>query len=230
LNKVLKKEMLKGQPDILEINRLRRQLLFHSYLWDKRLVFAAKSDRSHHESHNFRYGDYNGNINCVNGLAKPNGITKPQDGNSGNEFADKDPQENIYARNYPAVDANNTDSNHDQQMATSELDYLERDIKTPLYSSISVNEELVPMETDLDARRTFSEGHFPSLLDVTNALEMKWAGKDDPFSSKSTMPDSVAPSDDSEQLGDATPSYATVMLNKLATVQYYEYHLYSFEG
>jgi 1-phosphatidylinositol-3-phosphate 5-kinase len=215
LNKVLKKEMLKGQPDILEINRLRRQLLFHSYLWDKRLIFAAKSDRSHHESHNFRYGDYNGNINSVNGLAESNGITKPQIENSGNEVADKDPQENIYARNYPAVDANNTDSNHDQQMATSELDYLERDIKTPLYSSISVNEELVPMETDLVARRTFSEGHFPSLLDVTNALELKWAGKDDPCSSKSTMPDSVAPSDDSEQLGDVTPSYATVMLNKL---------------
>ncbi|XVF25289.1 hypothetical protein REPUB_Repub13aG0200500 [Reevesia pubescens] len=48
LQKALKREVRKGQPviDILEINRLRRQLLFQSYMWDHRLVFVANLDYS----------------------------------------------------------------------------------------------------------------------------------------------------------------------------------------
>lgn len=36
-----------GQPviDILEVNRLKRQILFLSYLWDQRLIFAANSTK-----------------------------------------------------------------------------------------------------------------------------------------------------------------------------------------
>lgn len=43
LQKILNQEAKKGQYtiDILEINRLRRQLLFQSYVWDHRLVYAA---------------------------------------------------------------------------------------------------------------------------------------------------------------------------------------------
>ncbi|KAK4269012.1 hypothetical protein QN277_022222 [Acacia crassicarpa] len=45
LHKILNQEKRKGQPrvDILEINRLRRQLLFQSYMWDNRLIYAASS-------------------------------------------------------------------------------------------------------------------------------------------------------------------------------------------
>ncbi|KAJ8560901.1 hypothetical protein K7X08_027091 [Anisodus acutangulus] len=43
LQKILTKEAKKAQPvvDIFEINRLRRQLIFQSYMWDHRLVYAA---------------------------------------------------------------------------------------------------------------------------------------------------------------------------------------------
>ncbi|KAI3684120.1 hypothetical protein L6452_33339 [Arctium lappa] len=43
LQKILNQEAKKSQPivDIFEINRLRRQLLFQSYVWDHRLVYAA---------------------------------------------------------------------------------------------------------------------------------------------------------------------------------------------
>ncbi|KAI3524910.1 hypothetical protein L1887_03579 [Cichorium endivia] len=46
LKKILNHEVKKGQPmiDILEINRLRRQLLFQSYMWDHRLVYASSVD------------------------------------------------------------------------------------------------------------------------------------------------------------------------------------------
>ncbi|KAL7607031.1 hypothetical protein Lser_V15G17235 [Lactuca serriola] len=46
LKKILHHEVKKGQPiiDILEINRLRRQLLFQSYMWDHRLVYASNVD------------------------------------------------------------------------------------------------------------------------------------------------------------------------------------------
>ncbi|CAI9783424.1 unnamed protein product [Fraxinus pennsylvanica] len=43
---MLYKEVKAEQPaiDILEINRLRRQLVFHSYVWDQRLIHISKSD------------------------------------------------------------------------------------------------------------------------------------------------------------------------------------------
>ncbi|KAI3922576.1 hypothetical protein MKX01_006265, partial [Papaver californicum] len=46
LQKALNGEEKKGQPiiDIIEINRLRRQLIFNIYLWDQCLVYAASSD------------------------------------------------------------------------------------------------------------------------------------------------------------------------------------------
>ncbi|KAG8376278.1 hypothetical protein BUALT_Bualt09G0046600 [Buddleja alternifolia] len=43
---VVKKEVKSGQPevDILEINKIRRQLLFHSYVWDQRLIHLSRSN------------------------------------------------------------------------------------------------------------------------------------------------------------------------------------------
>lgn len=45
LRKALSREVKVGQPavDILEINRLRRQLVFHAYLWDSRLIHLSSS-------------------------------------------------------------------------------------------------------------------------------------------------------------------------------------------
>ncbi|CAA3014733.1 1-phosphatidylinositol-3-phosphate 5-kinase FAB1B-like isoform X2 [Olea europaea subsp. europaea] len=47
LPKILNKEVRKGQAviDIFEINRLQRQLVFQSYMWDRRLVYAASLDK-----------------------------------------------------------------------------------------------------------------------------------------------------------------------------------------
>ncbi|KAL8466428.1 hypothetical protein ACS0TY_035500 [Phlomoides rotata] len=46
LEKIMNKEVKIGQPliDILELNRLRRQLIFQSYMWDHRLIYAASLD------------------------------------------------------------------------------------------------------------------------------------------------------------------------------------------
>ncbi|XP_010323385.1 1-phosphatidylinositol-3-phosphate 5-kinase FAB1B [Solanum lycopersicum] len=45
LRKALSREIKVGQPtvDILEINQLRRQLVFHAYLWDRRLIHLSSS-------------------------------------------------------------------------------------------------------------------------------------------------------------------------------------------
>ncbi|KAM3313082.1 hypothetical protein ACQJBY_032662 [Aegilops geniculata] len=221
LNKVLKKEVPKCQPDILEINRLRRQLLFHSYLWDQRLLFAARSDRNRHELSNTRQGEKE-TIHSVDGGADPNVTEQPQRENSGSVAANKDVkyaenlQESICGQNCSGVDPSNSYCNLDQRIPTSESDFLQRNIQTPLYSSVSVNGDSVPFEPDLVARRTLSEGQFPSLLDVSNALDAKWTGENDPVTSKVTLPDSTASSEDSEEhISDTTPSYASVLLNKL---------------
>lgn len=222
LNKVLRKDMHNGQSDILEINRLRRQLLFHSYLWDKRLVFAARSDRCRHELFNFKQGDKE-KMYSLDSVVEQNAPAKPQNECSGK--ANKDAkyveclQENICGGNCSGVDASNTNSNHNQQMATCELDLLQSDTRTPLYSSVSVSGESIPLELDLVARRTLSEGQFPSVLDVTNALEEKWTGKGDPVSRKVTILESKASSEDSEEhMADMTPSHACISLNKLGDI------------
>ncbi|KAK6153537.1 hypothetical protein DH2020_013176 [Rehmannia glutinosa] len=46
LQKILNEETIKGQPaiDILDLNRLRRQLVFQSYMWDHRLIYADSLD------------------------------------------------------------------------------------------------------------------------------------------------------------------------------------------
>ncbi|XP_010543031.1 PREDICTED: 1-phosphatidylinositol-3-phosphate 5-kinase FAB1B [Tarenaya hassleriana] len=46
MQKILKREVKEGQPlvDILELYRIRRQLLFQSYMWDHRLINAAHLD------------------------------------------------------------------------------------------------------------------------------------------------------------------------------------------
>ncbi|KAJ8755880.1 hypothetical protein K2173_024425 [Erythroxylum novogranatense] len=48
LRKILNSEAKKQQPviDILEINRLRRQLLFQSFMWDHSLIYANSIDNS----------------------------------------------------------------------------------------------------------------------------------------------------------------------------------------
>ncbi|KAL5208959.1 hypothetical protein ABZP36_004582 [Zizania latifolia] len=220
LNKVLKKETQKFQPDILEINRLRRQLLFHSYLWDQRLIFAARSDRTRQESYNFRPVDKE-TVQSIDSVAEINAIEKFQNEISGIEASFNDVkyieclQESIDGGNSPGVDPSNSSPNHDQHIVISESDSFQRGIRTPLYSSASVNGESVPLESDIVARRTLSEGQFPSLLDVSNALDAKWTGENDPATSSTAMPDSVASSEDSEEHVTDTPSYASVLLNKL---------------
>uniref|UniRef100_A0ACD5YLL9 Uncharacterized protein n=1 Tax=Avena sativa TaxID=4498 RepID=A0ACD5YLL9_AVESA len=221
MNKVLKKEVPKCQPDILEINRLRRQLLFHSYLWDQRLIFAARPDKNRHELSNIRPGDKE-RIHSVDSAAEPNSTEQPQSLISGTGAANKDvkyvenPQVSIIGQNCSGVDSSNSYCNLDQRIPTSESDFLQRNIQTHLYSSVSVNGDSIPLESDLVARRTLSEGQFPSILDVSNALDAKWTGENDPVTSKVTVPDSTASSEDSEEhISEITPSYASVLLNKL---------------
>uniref|UniRef100_A0A0D9VV05 1-phosphatidylinositol-3-phosphate 5-kinase n=1 Tax=Leersia perrieri TaxID=77586 RepID=A0A0D9VV05_9ORYZ len=221
LNKVLKKETQNFQPDILEINRLRRQLLFHSYLWDQRLIAAAKSDRSRQELYSFRPVDKEV-IQSIDTVAELNAIEKPQNKISATEVSFKDHKfvEFLHESNdggtTPRVYQCNICPNHDQQIAISESDSIQRGSKTPLYSSVSINADSVPLEPDLVARRTLSEGQFPSLLDVSNALDAKWTGENDPVADSTTMPDCVSSSEDSEEhVTDTTPSYASVLLNKL---------------
>ncbi|XP_006650173.1 1-phosphatidylinositol-3-phosphate 5-kinase FAB1A-like isoform X1 [Oryza brachyantha] len=221
LNKVLKKETHKVQPDILEINRLRRQLLFHSYLWDQRLISAARSDRNRQELCSFKPTDKE-IVQSIDIIAEENATENPQNEISTTETSSNDPknveylQHSIDGGNSPGVDPCNCCPSHDQQIAISESDSIQRGNKTPLYSSVSVNVELAPLESDILARRTLSEGQFPSLLDVSNALDAKWTGENDPVTSSATLPDCVTSSEDSEEhVTDTTPSYASVLLNKL---------------
>ncbi|KAG8063112.1 hypothetical protein GUJ93_ZPchr0003g17961 [Zizania palustris] len=213
LNKVLKKETQKFQLDILEINRTRQ------------------------EPYNFRPVDKE-TIQSIDSVAKLNAIEKLRNEISGTEASFNDVkyveclQESIGGGNSTGVDASNSGSNHDQHIVTSESDSFQRGIKAPLYSSVSVNGESVPLESDIVARRTLSEGQFPSLLDVSNVLDAKWTGENDPAPSSTAMPDSVTSSEDSElhqwsrsYRFDALNEYTPVHVSFLRAAERQEYHL-----
>ncbi|XP_071686075.1 1-phosphatidylinositol-3-phosphate 5-kinase FAB1B-like isoform X2 [Rutidosis leptorrhynchoides] len=62
----LEKVLNQNGPDILEINRLRRQLLFQSYVWDHRLVYAASVNSS-----NSPRGDLPPDLNLDKSIKSP---------------------------------------------------------------------------------------------------------------------------------------------------------------
>ncbi|TXG68186.1 hypothetical protein EZV62_003121 [Acer yangbiense] len=198
LQKVLEKEVKKGQPtiDILEINRLRRQLLFQSYMWDHRLVYAASL-----------YNNILQNGSCSamleqdekvptnnEKLTETNMTTKPETGlllydslvdmkldkssdqeekcDSGTHFSDEVLQDaNLCQDSDPGKD------------------------QTSYSASMSFHEPPGHLETEVNVRRTLSEGHFPA-ANLSDTLEAAWTGENYPAvgilkDNTSALPDSA---------------------------------------
>ncbi|KAL4290601.1 hypothetical protein GQ457_14G007610 [Hibiscus cannabinus] len=158
LQKALKREVKQGEPavDILELNRLRRQLLFQSYMWDHRLVFATNL-----ENYNLQDIDMlelgKGNECCDLALAD----AKLDGGSDQGELNGN---------------TNQSDLIH-QEPDTSETSNLVSEDYGTHSDSQSVYERLElekPME---NVRRVLSEGQFPVIENLSDTLDAAWTGK-----------------------------------------------------
>ncbi|XP_072990139.1 1-phosphatidylinositol-3-phosphate 5-kinase FAB1B-like [Typha latifolia] len=234
MHKISKKELRMGQQiiDILEVNKLRRQLLFHSYLWDQRLIFASKSASSPQDvPSSFPQRDLKKTYSTEK-FSDSDEVTNPQTGVNGTDAVSEDLKisdlrESINAVNCKEVSYDNHKSNIGQQGVDKELDSFQRtESKMSLHTSISVSEQSVPLEYGLVARRTLSDGQFSNLSNLSDAFDAKWTGENSPILANASTLDSAASveapgslslSEDSEEQNGAevTHSFASVLLNKL---------------
>ncbi|XP_061340852.1 1-phosphatidylinositol-3-phosphate 5-kinase FAB1B isoform X2 [Gastrolobium bilobum] len=183
LQKILKQDKIKGQPgiDILEINRMRRQLLFQSYMWDHRLIYAANLANSSKET----------DLSSLVSEDKERPIDENQVSvvsTEGRGFSDvnsihSDPKLN----KSPSLGAgggggvvdgkmSQSDACHEEiDMAKSKNDEKEGQPNLSISKSISDQSDL--LEPELGIRRALSDGPFPAIPSLSDTLDAKWTGE-----------------------------------------------------
>ncbi|KAK7389704.1 hypothetical protein VNO78_24969 [Psophocarpus tetragonolobus] len=166
LQKILNQEKRNGQPgvDILEINRLWRQLLFQSYMWDHRLIYAANLVNSNNES----------------------GSSSPI-----SEDKEKPTDENQMSINSIHGDPNLSESPSvgggsvvvvDGKISQDEIDLAksknhDKDDVPNLPNSKSINDQSNLLEPELGVRRALSDGPYPVIPSLSETLDAKWTGE-----------------------------------------------------
>lgn len=182
----MSREAKKGQPlvDILEINRLRRQLLFQSYMWDHRLIYAAASLEKNSITDDLsesisEYEDKpqatSDKLIDINRSIKPDKGLNSCDALVVDEKLNKDANQGwgIYSLSslHDTVDQGTDvvqDSNHVE----------EDQVNLPAGGDICDQPD--PLESGVVVRRTLSEGQFPIVEDLSHTLDAAWIGENHP--------------------------------------------------
>lgn len=160
LEKIMNQEKRNGQPgiDILEINRLWRQLLFQSYMWDNRLIYAASLSNSNSEtcsiSEDKEIPPIDESLTTAVSLA-------------GRGFSSVD---SIHS------DPTQSDAFH-QEIDMAKNKQNEKEEQPNLSSSKSINDQSDLLELEWGVRRALSEGPFPVVPSLSDTLDAKWTGE-----------------------------------------------------
>ncbi|RWR95855.1 1-phosphatidylinositol-3-phosphate 5-kinase FAB1B [Cinnamomum micranthum f. kanehirae] len=192
LQKALKKEAKKGQPiiDILEINRLRRQLLADSYAWDRCLILAASLDSGPH-------------LELISSIAKHN--EEPVESNLSSKPIGAFTNSHSLP---PDLKLNETPvaifHSVDDQRGVVEQDYNNGiENKASLSTIMHSNDQPQPLESAAVVRRAFSDGQFPIMENLSDTLDAAWTGKN--------HPESVVPPENGSGLSDAPAFNSPIM-------------------
>ncbi|XP_059455943.1 1-phosphatidylinositol-3-phosphate 5-kinase FAB1B isoform X2 [Corylus avellana] len=179
LQKTLNTETKKGPPviDILEINRLRRQLLFQSYMWDYRLIYAVSLDKS--------------NLQDGLSISSSEHVEKP--------LVSSDKLTEVNVANMPEKGFSSCDS------LPVEAKLNKGPEQRGGYSSDTNLSDAVHQEKDMGqdqsdplkpehVHRTLSDGQFPIMANLSDTLDAAWIGENHtgvgiPKDSTSTLPD-----------------------------------------
>ncbi|KAI3995400.1 hypothetical protein MKX01_040516 [Papaver californicum] len=170
LHKILNRGLRKGviTMDILEINRLRVQLLFHSYVWDQRLIRAAKSDSS-----SLQEGLSSSIQKCTEESVST--TEKLVSTNSTSKQGGKDSLSSDSTLTDAVCDKDSNLEGSGEQVDS----LLNHHTTEPhLSSSLSLKAPADPLETGIHVRRAISEGQFP----IVANLDAAWTGEHMPGS------------------------------------------------
>eukprot|EP00268_Persea_americana_P049582 TRINITY_DN5323_c0_g1_i1.p1 TRINITY_DN5323_c0_g1~~TRINITY_DN5323_c0_g1_i1.p1 ORF type:complete len:1842 (+),score=350.49 TRINITY_DN5323_c0_g1_i1:1315-6840(+) len=183
LQKALKKEAMKGQPliDILEINRLRRQLLANSYAWDRCLILAADVDSCLHLEL----------ISSIPKQEKPDSIEKAVESNSSYKAHGN------FSSSQSLPDFNSSQSLPDFKLdesqkviyhSVNQVGNVEKHLINELESTTSIStimnasDHPQPLESHAVVHRSFSDSQFPTMENLSHTLDAHtldavWTGK-----------------------------------------------------
>nr|DAD49190.1 TPA_asm: hypothetical protein HUJ06_019127 [Nelumbo nucifera] len=185
LQKILNSEGKKGQPiiDILEINRLRRQLLFQSYVWDHRLIYAASADSpqegpcgsvAKQKEKTLGSSEKIVEMNCP---SKPGKATTSHDSFVLDAKSDEDPVQKGAFGEHP----NQPDSVNQGRDTKQDSDY-GKEGTDDLSTIINHCDQSDPLKTGATVRRVLSEGQFPIIANLSDTLDAAWTGENHPGS------------------------------------------------
>ncbi|XP_042055445.1 1-phosphatidylinositol-3-phosphate 5-kinase FAB1B-like isoform X2 [Salvia splendens] len=165
---VLKKEVKHGQPDmdILEINRIKRQLVFHAYVWDQRLMQLSKYKVGTLKEKPANLREKRSEVDTVSRFSR--GFTSLD-----SSFA------NMMPYLMPNEGEESRITRPDEIHKGMDIDQPSRNKEDPnLYRSSDrnlSNQSDIP-ECNKTVRRARSEGQFPVMENTLDNLDTAWTG------------------------------------------------------
>ncbi|XP_050234227.1 1-phosphatidylinositol-3-phosphate 5-kinase FAB1B [Mercurialis annua] len=173
LQRALNKEVKKGQPviDILEINRLRRQLLFQSYMWDHCLIYAAS----------------------VNNNSSQDGLNCSNTGNEEKRLANTEQLADMNLNEKPGKGFTSSDSFLTEEKLLKIIDQHGGLGSSPdqldmgqepthgknadLSNTFPISDQPRSLKFSGTVRRTQSDGQVPVMSNLTDTLDAAWTGE-----------------------------------------------------
>ncbi|CAI9097345.1 OLC1v1033745C1 [Oldenlandia corymbosa var. corymbosa] len=184
LHQVIGRTVAAGQPvDILEINRLRRQLIIQAYVWDQRLVQFC----------NFKDNNLHGISRLIPKVKEKAVSGQPPEIVSTSKPSKSFSSCDSFLQNLnPEVtfnqggngNLNSSDGNHGRNEVDQGSNY-PHDAEVCNHSVTHVDKECDP-ENVKTVRRVLSEGQFSNVKNLSDSLDAAWTGEGDPvyFASK----------------------------------------------
>ncbi|KAF8025937.1 hypothetical protein BT93_F2693 [Corymbia citriodora subsp. variegata] len=183
LGKVLAGGLKVGHPmiDILEINKLQRQLLYHSYTWDRCLIHALRSNnKSLQEGLNSStQKPSTAKEKTITSVEKVVETAVPSNTSKGFSSCDSFLMEKkpLVSLNQVENGSEGSESNGGLKMKNSDQDLNnKKQYHTSVSSSATIGNS-DPLESGKIVRRALSEGEFPIVANLSDSLDAAWSGE-----------------------------------------------------
>ncbi|KAJ8774004.1 hypothetical protein K2173_009435 [Erythroxylum novogranatense] len=178
LQKILNREAKKSQPaiDILEINRLRRQLLFQSYMWDHRLIYAAGIHNSSiQDGLNISTAEYEGKR--LSNTEKLDEVDALEKDFTHYDSRPLDPEAFIKTEQQGEFNSNTdgSDAFDEETEIDGNLDHLRQD-QAKLSAAISLSDNSVTLESSNNISGTSFEDQAAIMANLSASLDAAWTG------------------------------------------------------
>lgn len=179
--KLLHKEVKAGQAvvDILELNKLRRHILIHSYVWDQRLIYASNRSKITLKEDSRNSHQRNKSVGSREKVVEADGNNRPE--------RDHSSYDSFVSETKPDGSLNLENTSHLSQPG----DFIEVEDKgkdtshvkvdPSLSTDANINDKSDSLEFEGAVRRPLSEGESPVVANLSDTLDAAWTGESHPL-------------------------------------------------